>query len=56
MRVEITKVKADELEQYQNVSCWTPVLLFPGTVEFVCLKKKTLRCVIPVVCVTRWEG
>jgi hypothetical protein len=41
MRVETTKVKADELEQYQNVFCWSPFLLFPGTVEFVYLKRKT---------------
>jgi hypothetical protein len=34
------EVKADELEQYQSVSCWTQVLLFPGIIEFVCLKKK----------------
>lgn len=39
MRTETT-VKADELVQYQNVSCCTPVLLFPGIVEFVCLKNK----------------
>jgi hypothetical protein len=38
MRVETTKVKADE--QYQNVSCCTPVLLLPGIVEFICLKMK----------------
>lgn len=39
MRAETMKVKADELEQYQNVSCWTPVLLLLWIVELVCLKK-----------------